>query len=372
MQAIDTVDHTSFPEPRRPRSRSACAPRANRTIAPASLTPIAPASCQSLPKLKGIPRAYNCQPNRTLIYRLCSLLVTHGMADVARWKETEASPLAFAAKSLAQHFDRLLGAVVNDNVDFALEIQDFIDGYSRSVLESGRLVALVDTRSAGVLIFGSALDLLEETRAGLGSAFYSLLLASINRWIGVYDHGDAQLYENSLRDMAEQEEPDNIGAYEFPNVGEALPSCLQGPREWTEREARILLRSTQNSPCKEWIDRLLRINRLSHLRVSRLNIDRDYDYPPLPSLLIIFHRNDAVEASFEAEAQYMYEVSHEPTFAATFHLDDMDECRGIMRSLAAFCLLNRELFELVDILNTLEERHGHRDQHPTGSPLPAD
>src|SRR5258707_11149347 len=158
MQAIDTVDHTSVAEPRRPRSRPANAPRANRTIAPASLTPIAPASCQSLPKLTGIPRCYNCQPNRTLIYRLCSLFVTHGMADVARWKETEASPLAFAAKSLAQHFDRLLGTVVSDNVDFALEIQDFIDGYSRSVLESGRLVALVDTRSAGVLIFGSALD----------------------------------------------------------------------------------------------------------------------------------------------------------------------------------------------------------------------
>jgi hypothetical protein len=222
------------------------------------------------------------------------------------------------------------------------------------------------------LIFGSALGLLEETRTGLGSAFYFLLVSSINRWIGVYDHGDAMLYENNLRDMAEQEDPDNVDAYQIPNVAEALPSCLQSSREWTEREARILLRSAHNGPCKDWIDRLLRINRLSHLRVSRLNIDRDYDYPPLPSLLIIFHRNDAVEASFEAEAQYMYEVSHEPTFAATFHLDDMEECRAIMRSLAAFCLLNRELFELVDILNTFEDCHGHRDQHPTGSPLPAD
>jgi hypothetical protein len=353
MQAIDTVDHTAVPEPRRPCRRPGNAPHANRPIAPASLTSLAPASYQTLPTLTGIPGAYNCQPNCTLIYQLCSLLVAHGLADVALWKETEASPLVFAAKSLAQHFDRLLGTVVNDNVDFALEIQDFIDGYSRSVLESGRLVAMIDTRSAGVLIFGSALDLLEESRADLGSAFYSLLLSSINRWIGVYDHGDAQLYENSLRDMAEQEDPDSVDAYEFPNVAAALPSCLQNPREWTEREARILLRSAQNSPCKEWIDRLLRINRLSRLRVSRLNIDRDYDYPPLPSLLVIFHRNDAVEASFEAEAQYMYEVSHEPTYAATFHLDDMEECRGILRSLAAFCLLNRELFELADIFNTL-------------------
>jgi hypothetical protein len=82
------------------------------------------------------------------------------------------------------------------------------------------------------------------------------------------------------------------------------------------------------------VDRLLRVHRFSRLRVRHERIRDDYDDPPLPSLLVIFHHRDAIEASFDAEAQYFYEVTHEPVFAVPFSLTSGSECDAAVGSTA--------------------------------------
>jgi len=119
------------------------------------------------------------------------------------------------------------------------------------------------------------------------------------------------------------------------------------------RELRTLLRHFRTGACGEWIERLLCIHRLSRLRVRHERVGDYYDDPPLPSLLIVFRQHDAIEACFDAEAQYFYEVSHEPIFAVPFEVKSPAECDAAIRSLTAFFRLNAELFGLIEVLAKL-------------------
>jgi hypothetical protein len=49
---------------------------------------------------------------------------------------------------------------------------------------------------------------------------------SLSRWIRVYDHTDATYYEDNLREMMEQDDPDNQSSYKFPQVKASIPEFL--------------------------------------------------------------------------------------------------------------------------------------------------
>jgi len=50
----------------------------------------------------------------------------------------------------------------------------------------------------------------------------------------------------------------------------------------------LFLRRFRSGACGDWIDRLLRVHRISRLRVRQERVGDYYDDPPLPSLLVVF------------------------------------------------------------------------------------
>jgi hypothetical protein len=334
------------------------------------LRPLAPQHGLAIPALTEVETSCSYQPNGALIYQLCRVLVERGVADGALWDEAGREAIPFACRAVQRMLDKVWDSKLDEFVKYSLDIKDELGEDEQKLGVRGRLTAMVDTQMSGYLKIGPALDRLEEEHPGLGTAFYRLLQSSLARWIRVYDHTDAGYYEENLREMMEQDDPENSESYEFPQVNDAVPVYLREEDHDEIRVERALLRRFRSGACGDWIDRLLRIHRISRLLVRHERVGDYYDDPPLPSLLVVFRQHDAIEACFDAEAQYFYEVSHEPIFAVPFMVESRQECDSAIRSIAAFFRLNTELFELIEVLNW-EESHAGGHQHREEPPLQA-
>jgi hypothetical protein len=204
--------------------------------------------------------------------------------------------------------------------------------------------------------------------AGLGAAFYWTLLRSLYRVMRIYDHSDAQAYEENLIEYAQEDDPANRDQYEFPEVEKALPDCirksLKHESEHWRFDYRRLLRRHRNGRYGIWIRHVEAIARLSRVRARSFDppdYDGYYDGPPLPALLIVFEEHDAVAACFDEESQHMLEGSAEPAFCAVFTLADAQQCSAAMRAAERFVLVNREVCELIEEIRALEKSDEGRD-----------
>jgi hypothetical protein len=93
-------------------------------------------------------------------------------------------------------------------------------------LGEGRLAVIIEFGSAVYLKFGPAITAIEAEAAGLGAAFYWKLTYALYRMMRIYNHDDAMQYEERIKEYAEDDE-ENRGQYEFPEVEKALPECIQ-------------------------------------------------------------------------------------------------------------------------------------------------
>ena len=55
----------------------------------------------------------------------------------------------------------------------------------------------------------------------------------------LYNHDDALMYEEQLRECAAQDNEDNQGQYEFPEVEKALPECVRKTLKRDYSEGRV-------------------------------------------------------------------------------------------------------------------------------------
>jgi hypothetical protein len=171
----------------------------------------------------------------------------------------------------------------------------------------------------------------------------------------IYNHDDALMYEERMRDYAAEDDEENRDQYEFPEVEKALPLYIQKTLkrecpDWRRRD-RDLLRRFSNGKFRSWFERLRHIQRLSRLplKQSREYLELGYyDEPPLPSLLVVFKEHDAIAACFDEEGQYMMEGTAEPLVCVVFSPRKPDEVRHALRIIDRFIALNCELFRLVE------------------------
>src|ERR1019366_8125601 len=105
-------------------------------------------------------------------------------------------------------------------------------------------------------------DALEAEAEGLGAAFYWALTYALYRVMRIYNHDDALMYEERMRDYAAEDEEENRGQYEFPEVEKALPECIRKTlkregSDWKTHD-RELLRRFHNGGCGSWVQRVQR------------------------------------------------------------------------------------------------------------------
>ena len=318
-----------------------------------------------MPSLSDVRTEYSHEVNAELVHELCAALVREGFGTAETWKKSGGNALAFAQHAMMSGIGAERGDLIQRNVEYHLEVSDQLGrAGSDTELESGQLVVTVECGGSGYFKIGPALDALESEAEGLGAAFYWALTLALYRVMRIYNHDDALMYEERMRDYAAEDDEENRGQYEFPEVEKALPECIQKTLkrecpDWRRRD-RDLLRRFSKGNYATWIERLRHIQRLSLLRLkqSRDYIEASYyDEPPLPALLVTFKENDAITACFDEERQYMMEGTAEPTVCVVFSPRKPDEVRHALRVVERFIALNCELLQLVEEIQEWERRY---------------
>jgi hypothetical protein len=328
---------------------------------------------ETLPSLRRSPTSYGLETNGERLYRLCLALVKRNLADEKLWQQTGNVALVFARSAIQKLIEDFSGGVLEDKVEYCCEVMDELGTgcWRNGDLGDGRLMAAFEVQACGYLKIGAALAALEEQERFLGSAFYFLLQRSLYRWIRVYDHTDAEFYNEQLHEWMEQDDPENHGAYEFPAVEEAIPEPVRAAGDWTYSNARRLLRRHLGGPYAIWIRKLLTLHRLSRLKGQVMRFQGEYDDAPVPSLLLVFCENDAIQACFDHESDRYNESTNEPTCAVCFRPEVREEFDAALRTAAIFLRVNMELAGLINLLNDVEEKHASQREHRTEPSLRA-
>ena len=315
-----------------------------------------------MPSLAEVRAEYNHEVNAELVYELCAALVREGLGTAETWKKSGGNALAFAQHAMMNAIGPERCDLLQRNVEYHLEVSDQLGRAGSDVeLESGQLVVTVECGGSGYFRIGQALDALEAEAEGLGAAFYWALTFALYRVMWIYNHDNALMYEERMRDYAAEDDAENQGQYEFPEVEKALPEYI---RKTQKREApdwkahdRDLLRRFRNGKFSSWFERLRRIQCLSRLplKQSREFLELGYyDDPPLPSLLVVFKEHDAISACFDEEGQSMMEGTAEPSLCVVFSPRKPEQVRHAIRIVDRFIALNCALFELVEEITRWE------------------
>lgn len=320
---------------------------------------LAPPFAQALPSLAGIPIEYSHEFRAELVYDLCAALVRERLGTCESWKECGENVLVFAKHAIMRAIGEDRWNLLQRNVEYHLEVSDVTEreGFDE-VMADGQLAVTVACGGSGYLKVGLAIEALETKEPGLGAAFYWTLTYALYRVMRVYNHDDALQYEERMKEYAEEDDEENKGQYEFPEVGKALPDCIrlslqkEDHDRWNLR-ARRLLRRHANGRYGSWIKRLRKLQQLSRIRVRQTHSfieEGNYDSPPLPSLLVAFKDRDAITACFDEEGQYMLEGTSEPALGVPFDPQNLEEVRQAIRTVERFVMFNHELFQLVEEL----------------------
>ena len=347
--------------------RNTPAPDAARSSPTAGIATLAPAFGQALPSLVDVRVEYSHEVNAELVCELSAALVREGLGNGETWKQSGGSALAFAQHAIMSGIGAERGDLLRRNVEFHLEVSDVLGrAGSDAALESGQLAVTVECGGAGYLRIGPAIDALEAEAEGLGAAFYWALTHALYRVMRIYNHDDALMYEERMRDYAAEDEEENRSQYEFPEVEKALPECIRktlkrDSSNWRTHDRELLSRFRNvrfGFQYVSWIERLRRIQRLSRLPLEQ---SRDYlescyyDDPPLPSLLVSFKEHDAIIACFDEEGQSMMEGTAEPAVCVFFSPRKADEVRHALKIVERFVAINCALFQLVEEIQGWEK-----------------
>jgi hypothetical protein len=299
--------------------------------------------------------------NGELLFELCAILVRMEMGTPKLWSECGEAPLSFAQRSIVNRIGKETIELLERNVEYHFEVTDVV-GADSAGLSTGQLAVTIECSGCGFLKIGPALRALESEEEGLGAAFYWTLIRSLYRVMRIYDHSDAQAYEENLIEYAREDDPANRDQYEFPEVEKALPECirrsLKHESEHRRLDYRRLLWRHRNGRYRNWIRHVEAIEKLARVRARSIgaeDFDGYYDGPPLPAMLIVFEEHDAVAACFDEESQQMLEASAERALCAVFTLDNSEECSAAMRATERFVLVSRELCELIEAVQGWEK-----------------
>jgi hypothetical protein len=322
------------------------------------LSALAPAAALSLPSLAGVLSSYEHYDGDARLFAFLRRLAELGIAVTApaEIEKLRTSPLAYAEASLVSWVSAQGGEMIDGNIEYYLDISVTQDGQLAGADAQQPLLITVAAEQCGYMVAGPALEALHSEAKGLGFAFYHVLSASLAKWVRVYDYTDARNCEDGMKQMREMDDEQSREQYEIPDVEAAIPAFLRKARLKVARSDLSLLRKHQSGKFGGWIRRLLEIHRLAQLPAAgdvRELMSSYYDQSCLPSLLVVFNKNDTIEGCFDDEAQCWPEASSEPCLAVAFDPADAGQTAAAIRSLETFLHLNRELCLLTGEFNKM-------------------
>lgn len=309
-------------------------------VATARLT-LAGSSRLTIPRLDGIPAEQRLRHGTRGAGAVAASFVRAGLGCPEDWRGADGDPIRFLKLALDRWVSAHGGTDIRKRFELSLVLSPAVDRYETNPTEAnaGQLYLLVEPGSAGYVVVGPAIKLLERIRPRLGSTFYRLLIGSLDRWVRVYDYRDAQERVEMLRDWYESDP--EAGAYEVPDVAGSIPAAMRG-RPLQRRTLERLIERLRNGQAKRILSGVLELAGLA-ARAERPEVGENVrealgdSNPPLPALLAVFEPGDAVEGCFDDEAQSMMEVYPEPTLIIPIDTRHVERVQKAFRVLGTAC-----------------------------------
>ncbi len=306
----------------------------------------------SLPLLNGIPGHHKMLHGERIVARTGANLLRAGIAPAAAWTKAGQDPYEFLRIALEHCVQQSSSAVLRDHFFMTLTLSSTVDPISGGDGDGTNLYLIADPTQAGYLVLGPTIKALEREHPRLPATFYRTFTSSLNRWVRVFDYQDALDRNEMMRDWHEGD-PDSE-SFELPDVDAAVPSALKR-KPLSLQGLRKVMTSVRAPEVRRWLDCLLELESDSS-RAQPPEFDpeiRDQlqdTNPPLPAMLIVFRKHDAIEAAFDAEAEGMMEVSPEPNLIIPVRTDDFGYARDSFYKLSCFLKTLSQASELMKLL----------------------
>lgn len=313
---------------------------AARLVAPAYVMPVG--SGLTIPRLDAVPFEQQLWDGEQTAARIGSTFLQAGIACAEDWRAASQNPFHFVKKALDRWLTEHNAEEIRDQFHLDVTLSTTLDQYDGReqdrAAKASQLFLTVEPDSAGYIVLGPTLRLLEGAHPRLPVTFAHHFLRALNRWIRVYDHRDAQDGVDTLREWYESDpEGEEV---ELPDIDRCIPNSMKR-RPLTEKGLGQILPVVKGTG-KLLIQLAVKMDRVSR-QAARPVIDEEMSGAlidcgaPLPSLLAVFERHDAIEGCFDEDAQGMLELTPEPNLIIPLNGEDERSVRAAFGVLAAFC-----------------------------------
>ncbi len=190
---------------------------------------IAPGCHWSIPALRGVPTEYQFFGGLNTAAGLAKTLVTSGIAQADVWFRTGRAPFRFIEQTLKDRIEAHGGPEIDQDLFLGVGLVSDLDRCGAGVAElpdGNEMYLVVEPESAGYVVLGPTLRLLEAVHPRLPLTFFSLFTHALNRWVRVYDYRDAAERVEQLREWYEGDpEGETV---ELPDVDANYSLVAQG------------------------------------------------------------------------------------------------------------------------------------------------
>ena len=245
MYRMEASERNPLPRVVRPLKEAESTTHSARRVASAhSLMPAGGPSTG--PLLDGIPHEYRLVDGIELAAALGKTLLAAGLATPEQWTKARRDPFRFLEHVLKARIAADGGSELEKEFFLRLGVTSTLDPYDNDAEhagDAGEMFLVLEPDSAGYVVIGPTLRLLETVHPRLPATFFDLFTSALNRWLRVYDYRDALARVEMLRDWYEAD-PEGE-AVELPAVEDAVPACLG--RGWHPVKKHFLQRMVPRS-----------------------------------------------------------------------------------------------------------------------------
>lgn len=328
--------------------------RAGRLVATNCL--IASGGYAAIPHLNGIPArhqmAFGVQPAA----RLGLSLLEAGIANPSDWNQGEKNAVEFVEKTLRKWAVKHAAEEISTEFDVALalvsDLEPFAEEHSGAVMAE-EMYLVLEPETAGYVVLGPVLRELKTIHERLPVTFFHLFTAALNRWVRVYDYRDAQDRVEALREWyAGDHESEQV---ELPDVEGATPDSLRKGKPLKESSVEQMAEKTRNQRLRAILDGVLDLSE-SARRAKRPEMGADASErlmdsnPPLPALLAVFEKHDAIEGCFDEEAQGMMECTPEPNVIILLKIGNVEGVKAAFGMAEVVCEVLAQASRLIKLI----------------------
>jgi hypothetical protein len=312
-----------------------------------------------LPSISQIPTSYTHTEGADSTLALARSLVKLDIGSRGLWERHNGNFSLFIRSSMNQWLGDIGALKLRGSVDIDLAVVDDLQGVGPK--EKGNLFILLETSDGcGFLRIGKELDLLEKEQAGLGRAFYIVLMQTMNSWVDVYDLKNAEFYVERWKESIEMdiegeesfEDHCRTNGITFPDLASVTPACAKDVSFFKEsrrlNRSIDLLKKYRGGKYAEWIEPVLTMVALRKPKrgLDYQEIDGVWDDGPLPNWIVAFEAHDPITQAFDDESQSMNEATHAPTWIDSFDPTDANDVKKVLDYVQNFVMVNQQIVKL--------------------------